>query len=247
MLDGGILKPLRDRSDWVCVRLTIHLTLLKSPSQLGVELAMQSVNDIPEAELIDILRDCISAQVAMREGDGSTMDVDHAPRPSRTPLSLDRMLSLLVGYPVSGPPFRVALRDILSNAEAITAVLKVLATWVKAWGEKGAMIRVDGATNERDLMKRASKVAKSEGNEGGLPRLDLVSFAFITSTYLPVAAKGFTHLVLPDRVVPYSPTRLLLGFTFAISTRPRPSSATHRRPRTPNILPGGARCVAWAP
>ena len=24
MLDGGILKPLRDRSDWVCVRLPIH-------------------------------------------------------------------------------------------------------------------------------------------------------------------------------------------------------------------------------
>ncbi len=144
---------------------------------------MQKVNDIPEPDLIDTLRDCISAHLAMRKGDGSTMDVDHVQRSSRTPLSLDRMVALLVGYPVSAPPFRVALRDILSNAEEITAVLKVLATWVKAWGEKGTTIRIDGQINERYLMKRASKVAKSEGNKRDLPRLDLVSFAFITSTY----------------------------------------------------------------
>ena len=30
MLDGGILKPLRDRSDWVCVRLTTHSYATKS-------------------------------------------------------------------------------------------------------------------------------------------------------------------------------------------------------------------------
>jgi hypothetical protein len=142
---------------------------------------MQNVNDIPEAELIDTLRECISAHFTMRKGDGSTMDVDHVQRSSRTPLSLDRMVSLLVKYPVSGPPFRVALRDILSNAEEVTAVLEVLATWVKAWGEKGPSMRVDGETNEQDLMKRASKAAKSEGKEGGLPRLDLVSIAFISS------------------------------------------------------------------
>jgi hypothetical protein len=200
MLDGGILKPLRDRSDWVCVRLTIHSSVTNPTYQLGVELAMQNVNDIPEADLIDILRDCILEHVATQKGDRSAMDVDHTQRSPRTPLSLDCMVSLLVRYPVSGPPFRVALRDILSNAEEITAVLKVLATWVKAWGEKGAIIRVDGAVNEQDLIKRASKVAKSEGNEGGLPRLDLVG-----STYPLVSCtlcKKFTHLVLPGRVVP---------------------------------------------
>ena len=192
---------------------------------------MQKVNDIPEAELIDTLRDCILAHLAMRKGDGSTMDVDHVQRSSRTPLSLDRMVYLLVGYPVSAPPFRVALRDTLSNAGEITAVLKVLATWVKAWGEMGAIIRVD--INERDQMKKASKVAKSEGNKGGLPRLDLVSFAFISS---PLPTLFFTHPLrmslpiwfLPGRGVPQSLARLLIGFTFAISTRPRPSSATYR-------------------
>lgn len=166
---------------------------------------MQNVNDIPEAGLIDTLRDCISAHFAMRKGDGSTMDVDDVRRSSGTPLSLDRMVSLLVRYPVSSPPFRVALRDILSNAEEITAVLRVLARWVKAWGEKGAMIRVDGETNEQDLMKRASKVAKKEGNEGGLPRLDLVSLLSSprpTLLFRAPSTTGFTHLVLPGRVVP---------------------------------------------
>jgi len=134
---------------------------------------MQNVNDIPEAELIDTLRGCISAHFAMQKGDKSTMDVYHVQRSSRASLPLDRMLSLLVGYPVSGPPFRVALRDILSNAEEITAILKVLATWVKAWGEE----------DERDLMRRAWKAAESEGKKVALPRLDMVSPAFIISTY----------------------------------------------------------------
>lgn len=156
------------------------LTLLKSFYQLGVELAMQNVHDIPEADLIDTLRDCISAHLAMQKEDGPTMDVDPVQQSSRTPLSLERMVSLLVGYPVSAPPFRVALRDILSNAEEITAVLKVLVTWVKAWGENGAIIRTNGETNERDLMKRGSK---SGGNKGALLPLDLVSFTFITCTY----------------------------------------------------------------
>ena len=166
---------------------------------------MQKVNDIPEAELIDTLRECILAHLATRKGDGSIMDVDHVQRGSNTPLPLDRMVYLLVGYPVSAPPFRVALRDILSNAEEITAVLKVLATWVKACGEKGAVIRVDGESNELDQTKRASKVAKSEGNKGGLPRLDLVSFAFIHHLYFYApSGKELTHLVLPGRSIPYS-------------------------------------------
>ena len=172
-----------------------------------MELALQNVNDIPEAELIDALRDCILAHFAMRKGDKSTMNVDHAHRSPNTPLSLVRMVALLVGYPVSGPPFRVALREILSNAEEITAVLEVLSTWVQAWGEKGAMIHVDDEINERDLMRRASKAAKSEGNEGGLPRLDLVSFVFITFLCVhPLVSctffKLFTYLVLPGRIVP---------------------------------------------
>lgn len=142
-----------------------------------MELALQNANDIPEADLIDTLRCSISAHFATRKGDRSTIDVDHAPN---TPLALDRMVSLIVGYPVSGPPFRVALREVLSNAEEITAVLEVLATWVKAWGSKGAMIHVDDEISERDLMRRASKVAKNEGKQGGLPRLDLVSLVLTT-------------------------------------------------------------------
>ena len=166
-----------------------------------MELALRNVNDIPEAELIDTLRDCISAHFAMRRGDKSTMDADHAHRSPTTPLSLDRMVSLLVRYPVSGPPFRVALREILSKAEEIAAILEVLSTWVQAWGEKGAMIHVDDEINQRDLMRRVSKVAKSVGNEGGLPRLDLVSFVIITVLCI-YPLQVFAYLVLPDRVVP---------------------------------------------
>ena len=161
-----------------------------------MELALQNVNDIPEAELIDTLRDCILVHFAMRKGDGSTMDVDHAQRSLNTPLSLDRMVSLLVGYPVSGPPFRMALRETLSNAEEITAVLEVLATWVQAWGEKEAVVPVNDRVGEHGLMKRASKAAKRDGKERGLPRLDLVSL--FSSPFRCT----YTNLVLPGRIIP---------------------------------------------
>jgi hypothetical protein len=173
------------------------LTPLTWSWQVGVELALRNVNDIPEAELIDTLRDCISAHVAEQKGDRPTMDVDRPQRSPNTPLSLDRMLSLLVRYPVSGPPFRLALREILSNAEEITVVLRVLATWVAAWGEEGAMTHVDNKINTQGLT-RASKGAESEGEEGCLPRLDLVRVA-CTCLFL---RKDLPILVLPGRVVP---------------------------------------------
>ena len=206
MLDSGILKPLRDRNDWVRVELAIHSMLLNG-LQLGVKLAFQNVNDIPEAELVDTLRGCILAHFVMRRGDEPTMDTDHTHRSPTMPLSLSSMVSLLVRYPVSGPPFRVALREILSKAEEITAVLEVLSTWVQAWGEKGAMIHIDDGITERDLIRRVSKAAKSEGNEGGLPRLDLVCFVFITfscahSLVSCTLSKVFADLVLQGRVVP---------------------------------------------
>ncbi|KAL4247039.1 Nucleolar protein 11 [Abortiporus biennis] len=110
MVDGGLVGVLRLRNDWESLML-----------------AMKTVIDIPEEDIVLILHEASRDSSANPSDDAMQID-----SPSTQP-SLERVLSSCVEYPISTPPFRLAIHRQIREADEVDRILQVLLTWVDQW------------------------------------------------------------------------------------------------------------------
>lgn len=96
----------------------------------------KSVPDIPETELLRLLKIVIAGPAKEKDG-AEAMDVDvdatasgrnHGKMPQLMPL-----LSFCVSYPTSPSALRAAMREHLTTVEDVTALLKILDNWLGSW------------------------------------------------------------------------------------------------------------------
>ncbi|KZV76037.1 hypothetical protein PENSPDRAFT_646585 [Peniophora sp. CONT] len=108
MVDGGLLPALEERKAFDLLQL-----------------ALKTVIDIPESDFLAALRPVVVAHVKSSTGDDE-MQVDG----SLSPPALAPFLALVVAYPTSPAPLRLAIRRHLSAPENVVAVLEVLDGWL---------------------------------------------------------------------------------------------------------------------
>lgn len=104
-------------------------------------IGLKAIIDVPEDDLVAFLGVVLGSprqREKQRMSDNSAMDVDFtaATASDSSILSLASVLPLCVTYSTSVGALRVAIRRHLSDAEALTSVLVVLARWLRAHSEE---------------------------------------------------------------------------------------------------------------
>ncbi|KAI0652881.1 hypothetical protein C8Q70DRAFT_1059801 [Cubamyces menziesii] len=121
MVEGGLLPALAAQNDWDTIAL-----------------AMRTVSDLPEADIISLLSKVVAARRrASASGDDNAMQVDAAPASSP---ALDAFLAQCVVYPYTPAAERVALRKYLSDATDIVPVLEVLDGWLTRHAAENTLV-----------------------------------------------------------------------------------------------------------
>ena len=102
-------------------------------------LAMETVRDLTETDIISILHKVATAHLkratSMSSPDADAMQVDSSPVQTQDMPSLEEFLGRCVSYDTSASGLRLALRKNLGEVEAAVAVLHVLESWMRKWGE----------------------------------------------------------------------------------------------------------------
>jgi hypothetical protein len=141
MVPSGLLNVLVDRSDWVwfCSRLFDLEGPILNHFQKAALLAMETVCDLTETDIISVLHRVTIAHLRRTKSTSSpdvdVMQVDPAPIQAQDMPSLEEYLGRCVSYDVSASAPRLALRKNLGGVEKVSAVLQVLESWMRKWGE----------------------------------------------------------------------------------------------------------------
>ncbi|KAI9000727.1 hypothetical protein BD414DRAFT_526173 [Trametes punicea] len=123
MVEGGLLPALAAQGDWETISL-----------------AMRTVSDLPESDIIALLGKVIAAhRQRASTADDSAMQVDHASG-SAIP-ALDFFLAQCVVYPYTPALERVALRKHLADATDLVPVLEALDAWIVRHTENDALLQ----------------------------------------------------------------------------------------------------------
>ncbi|KAI0082514.1 hypothetical protein K474DRAFT_527095 [Panus rudis PR-1116 ss-1] len=130
MLDKGILPALRARNDWE-----------------SMVLALKTVVDLPETDLVSFLHDVISSKRQHPSSDDA-MQVD-APSGTAIP-SLSTVLPLIVMYPTSAPALRLALRQQLRDADELVCIFEMLVAWLERLTKEDEETTLLPSTVEKD-------------------------------------------------------------------------------------------------
>ncbi|KAI0751088.1 hypothetical protein C8Q80DRAFT_1099341 [Daedaleopsis nitida] len=121
MVEGGLLPALEARNDW-------H----------AVSLAMRTVTDLPEDDIMSLLKQVVAAHLRTAAADEDAMQVDSASVPSTTP-ALSTFLAQCVVYPSTPALQRTAIRKHLPDAADLTPVLDILDKWIVQQTADGAL------------------------------------------------------------------------------------------------------------
>ncbi|EIW61588.1 uncharacterized protein TRAVEDRAFT_69910 [Trametes versicolor FP-101664 SS1] len=173
MVDGGLLPALAAREDWETISL-----------------AMRTVSDLPETDVILLLSKVAAAHRRNAPADDSAMQVDATSSP--TP-ALAAFLAQCVVYPFTPALQRVAVRKNIPDAADLLPVLQVLDGWIVQHTDDGALL--------------AAAVPASE-----LPPLDKV-LAFLQplldASFLALLAYAPAHRLLRTLAAHLEPTLAL--------------------------------------
>ncbi|EJD53658.1 hypothetical protein AURDEDRAFT_180088 [Auricularia subglabra TFB-10046 SS5] len=143
MVKEGLIPALQARSDWA--------NIVKCLTQ-------KSVPDVPETELLRLLKVVMAGPQKTKDKDA--MDVDSGAHLGKMP-QLPTFLSLCVSYPTSSQALRSAMREYLTQAEDIMTVLTVLDTWVGNWSgiDDIARLHIPHAEQDAKQSKRRAEYA----------------------------------------------------------------------------------------
>ncbi|KAI0677249.1 hypothetical protein C8Q78DRAFT_1088267 [Trametes maxima] len=122
MVEGGLLLALVARDDWE-----------------SISLAMRTVTDLPEADVVHLLSKVVTVRRRSSAADDSAMQVDSVSAAPSVP-ALATFLVQCVVYPFTPASERVAFRKHLADATDIVPVLEVLDTWVVRHTENDALL-----------------------------------------------------------------------------------------------------------
>lgn len=99
---------------------------------------METVSDLTEADVIAVLHQVAVAHLKSQKAspsDSEAMQVDVAAIQTQDTPSLVDFLRSCVSYNTSAPALRLALKKNLDDVEEALAVLQVLESWIRKWGE----------------------------------------------------------------------------------------------------------------
>ena len=130
---------------------------------------METVRDLTETDIISVLRKVTIAHLKRTKPapapDADAMQVDPSPAQTQDTPSLEEYLGRCVSYDASASGLRLALRKNLGEVEETVAVLQVLESWMRKWGE---------AEDELGVFAVPSPTP-TEGSTQPLPELSKVS------------------------------------------------------------------------
>jgi len=122
--------------------------LVESKDWRAIELTFRNVPDLPESEMIKLLRS------AWRNSQSSdTLDRQVDATSSDTPM-IPSILAACVAYPTSDAALRMAIREQLNHAEAIVPILVILDDWLVKLSSLGTglILNADVTGNAHSVM-----------------------------------------------------------------------------------------------
>ena len=126
---------------------------------------METVCDLTETDIISTLHKIIVAHLkhtgSASSLDADAMQVDLSPAQTQDTPSLEDYLAKCVPYDTTASGLRLALRKNLSDVEETVAILQVLESWMKKWGEAEDKLGVFAA----------STLSSKDGPAQSLPEL----------------------------------------------------------------------------
>jgi hypothetical protein len=139
----------------------------------SVLLALRTVRDIPELDMVALLHAVVVAdrQAPLVDIDSMQVDVPTAPSSTSIP-SLIEFLAPCVSYTCSAPTLRIAFRQHLREAEDVLSVLSVLDDWLERWHGRDMPLIGDPSQAKQDP---AGIVHTSQVVDIDLPSLSQVS------------------------------------------------------------------------
>ena len=131
-------------------------------------MAMVTVRDLTEIDIISVLHkvttEHLKRTISAPPSDADAMQVDSSSAQTQDTPSLEEYLGKCVSYDMSASGLRLALRKSLGEVEETVAVLQVLESWMRKWGE-----------NEDKLgVFTVSSPASNDGPAQPLPELSKV-------------------------------------------------------------------------
>lgn len=105
--------------------------------QHAIELTFRNVPDLPETEVIKLIR---SAQNDGQLPDTQDVEVDATDSDKPT---LPSILAACVSYPTSDAALRLAIREQLNHAEAIAPILEIFNDWLAKLSSHGTRLILD--------------------------------------------------------------------------------------------------------
>ena len=126
---------------------------------------METVRDLTEIDIISVLHKVTIAHLKhAKSTEPDAMLVDPSPAQTQDTPSLGEYLGRCVSYDTTASGLRVALRRNLSEVEETVAILQVLESWMKKWGETEDTLGVFPASTD----------ASKDGPTQQLPELSKV-------------------------------------------------------------------------
>lgn len=139
-------------------------------------LAIDNVIDIPETDLISVLKLAIASH--RQRGSGDAMQVDS---PSEGVPPLFNVLASCVRCPSSPAALRTAIHAQLSDAEDVCCVLEILDGWMVIWASMDAQLLPANVSKDSQGVLEAVL----SPNDVGIPPLDKVCSSSIFYNLYP--------------------------------------------------------------
>lgn len=192
MLSQSLLGLLVERKDWVSgAHPSIHTgqgTQFSIPRQHAIELAFKNVPDLPEDEVIKLLRFAQNNNRPAEEHDvqvGSTR--------SDTP-TLRSILVACVSYHTSDAALCMAMREQLNLAEVIMPILAILDDWLVTLSSHGmSLILNANVANVGENVPSVEAPARPCSGKVEIPPLDKVSPELLPNTYVDSDYTRYWH------------------------------------------------------
>ncbi len=179
--------------------------------QESMILALKTVVDLSEADIVSLIQVFVSAHGENSEG---AMQVDEST--SVAVPSLPSVLSLCLSYPTSAAALRLAIRQQLRDSKDLTCILQILSGWLDSWCEDDVQLLPE--RTKKDLHGALVPVLEDKRKDT-VPPVNNVSLDILASER-PAISPIYTGPCIPTDV-----TRLVIPCLPFLSTITRPPPA----------------------
>ncbi|OCH94292.1 hypothetical protein OBBRIDRAFT_770017 [Obba rivulosa] len=233
MVEGGLFPALMARNDW--------------PSAM---LAMQTVTDVPEGNMMSLLAKVVAARRSEQPVTEDAMQIDSAPAAlADTDLpSLASFLALCVAYPTTPATLRIALREHLREAEGLTAVLSVLSSWIDRWGAEDELLLPEGVAKDAHGVPVPVFPAQEKRDIPPIEKILTFTQALIDASFLTLLGHAPAQPLLRGLLERLEPQFVRVSALAQLAGALQPFAAAHARAVREGSTGAAAKaeaCVDW--